>query len=144
MQLFWNSTSGTDHLNFSWTAWCQNLKDKVKDRSLEELLESMREKKMARENKAGMWSRNLISLHWSDLGCMANMWRAALLTVKRATAELPKKECTLLKCYSWRRIKKNEKEKKKMNDMLDLSLCFKEAYLQLQVPTVQGKLLLAT
>lgn len=54
MQLFWNSTSGTDHLNFSWTAWCQNLKDKVKDRSLEELLESMREKKMARENKAGM------------------------------------------------------------------------------------------
>lgn len=70
-------------------------------------------------------------------------WRAALLTVKRATAELPKKECTLLKCYSWRRIKKNEKEKK-MNDMLDLSLCFKEAYLQLQVPTVQGKLLLAT
>lgn len=75
---------------------------------------------------------------------MANMWRAALLTVKRATAELPKKECTLLKCYSWRRIKKNEEEKKKMNDMLDLSLCFKEAYLQLQVPTVQGKLLLAT
>lgn len=36
------------------------------------------------------------------------------------------------------------KKKKKMNDMLDLSLCFKEAYLQLQVPTVQGKLLLAT
>lgn len=96
---------------------------------------------MARENKAGMRSRNLISLHWSDLSCMANMWKAVLLTVKRATAELPQKECTLLKCYSWRRIKKNE-EKKKKNDMLELLLCFKEAYLLLQVPTEQGKLLL--
>lgn len=28
-----------------------------------------------------------------------------------------------------------------MNDMLDLSLCFKEAYLLLQVPTEQGKLI---
>ena len=28
-----------------------------------------------------------------------------------------------------------------MNDMPDLSICFKEAYLPLQVPAVQGKLL---
>lgn len=143
MQLFWNSTSGTDHLNFSWTAWCQNLKDKVKDRSLEELLESMREKKMARENKAGMWSRNLISLHWSDLGCMANVERSAANSEK-SYSRAAKKGVHLTKMLFLEKNQEKWRRKKKMNDMLDLSLCFKEAYLQLQVPTVQGKLLLAT
>lgn len=70
---------------------------------------------------------------------MANMQKAALLTEwKKSHSTTAKKEGTSLNNYSWSRIK-NEKKNEKMNDMPDLSLRFKEAYLPLQVPAVQGK-----
>lgn len=59
-----------------------------------------------------MWSRNLFSPHWSDLDCMTNKWKAALLREgKEWTA---KKEGTLLKCHSWSRSKNEKKNEKLM------------------------------